>query len=59
MNFIEAVREVEKGKEIRQHHWEEGAFIKRFGYLLAWSDNSGEYIPTVLSILSDNWEVKK
>ena len=34
MNFVEAVREAEKGKKIRIKQWVEGSSIKKFGWVL-------------------------
>lgn len=58
MNFVEAVREADNGKKVRHHNWDEGIYIKKFGYILVINgEMRNKYCPTILSILDDNWEV--
>lgn len=57
MNFIEAVREAEKGKKIRIKKWDEGKSIMKFGRVLGASESGMIFSASIPSILSDDWEV--
>ena len=57
MNFIDAVKEANKGKRIRLPEWKEDMCVLRSGLLLVWDKTWETYTATVLSILRDDWEV--
>ena len=59
MDFIEAVREAEKGKKIRIKQWVEGRSIMKFGWFLRSSGSGIDFHPSIPSILSDDWEVEE
>ena len=56
MNFLEAVKAADKGAMIKLPHWGNIYLVKASTYLV-WPASLVRYIPSIHSILSDDWEV--